>query len=174
MAKKPMTLDDLPTDGSQLALNPRYLQAMGWFQSAWAGVEANTDFAICKLLGVTNEQAHLILAGTMFGRKARLLVELATRSKHPKKAKIIQAFNAVRGGNKREVFAHGYIATDKDSVTFIERPGGDAKPRQHCFTLKEFEAHVVQFVAAGAKFHDVLEIDDQELDDFANAALSLE
>jgi hypothetical protein len=174
MAKESLTLDDLSAEGEALALNPRYLQLMGWFQSAWASIEVNTDFAICRFLGVTYEQAHLITAGMMFGRKARLLADLIAASDHPKKDAIIRAFNSVREGNKRNVFAHGYIATDKDSVTFIERTAGKAKAKQHHFTLQEFEAHVVKFVRAGERFHDVLEIGDQELEDFASAAWPLD
>lgn len=178
MAKNLPKLEDLKETAAELALNPNYLKAMGWFQSAWAAIEINTDYAICRFLNVTHEQAHLITSGQMFGRKSRLLADLIARSDHPKKQQILRAFNKVRGGNLRDVFAHGYIASDKDTVTFIERPpGGDFRANQHVFTLIEFEIHVAKIVQAGSEFCDVLEdaleMHDHELDDFANSALSL-
>jgi hypothetical protein len=174
MADKSLTLDDLEAFKSELALHPDYLKAMGWFQTAWAGVEVNTDFAICSLLKIPHEQGHLITAGMTFGPKANLLVALPKNSDHPKKEAISSAFSKVTNQNYRNVFAHGYIATDKDTVTFIFRQKGAAKPKTHRFTMDEFVAHVVKFVQAGEDFSDVL--DDalkrapDALDAFAHAA----
>jgi hypothetical protein len=160
------TDDDVPEEFTTLALNPKYLRAMGLFQSAWAGVEVNTDFAICKFLGVTYEQAHLITAGMMFGRKSELLVSLIKSSDESNKAAILSAFDKVRVGNKRNLFAHGYIATDRNTVTFIQRPAGKA----HEFTLEAFEEHVSTFATAGRAFTEILDIKDQELENFVHAA----
>jgi hypothetical protein len=161
--------------GKNLTTDSVYLQAMGFFQTSWSGVELSTDFAIYKFLRVTAEQSHLITSGMMFGRKARLLADLIKRSGHPNKQKILNAFNKVRGGNMRDVFAHGYISANKDTVVFLERSaGGDFKSKPHVFTIKEFLLHVGRFVRDGEAFAHSLEIDPAELRKFTDAAMNLE
>lgn len=156
-----------------MALNPDYLKAMGWFQTAWSALEVNTDFAICALLKVTHEHAHLITSGMTFGPKSQLLTALLKATDHSKRDAIANAFSKAVTGNLRNVFAHGYVATDKDSVTFIVRRKG-SKPKTYCFTIKEFVAQVEKFVQAGAEFsdvlHDAFSMDGGTLDEFARAA----
>jgi hypothetical protein len=138
MAKKRAKAEDLGPYKDAMALNPTYLRAMGLFQSAWAGIEVCTDLAIGRMLGVTYEQTHLITSGLMFGRRARLFVDLAKRSSLPKKASVLQHFNVIRGDSLRDVFAHGYISSDKNSITFMERPGGgEFRAKLHEFSKRE-------------------------------------
>jgi hypothetical protein len=147
---------------------------MGLFNGAWASFDLTTDYAIYKFLKVTPHQAHLITSGMMFGRKARLLADLIGRSDHPEKAKILGAFNKARGGNKRDVFAHGYIWSGPDTVKFIERSvSGEFKAVEHEFTLDELETHALNFILASQAFWDALGVTNDEAQAFANAALSL-
>lgn len=144
---------------------------MGLFQSSWAAIEVNTDFAIGRLLGVTYYQTHLITSGVMFGRRARLFVDLLKDSDWPKQSKLLAAFNIIRGSSLRDVFAHAYIASDGNTVTFIERPGGqEFRVKEHEFTLGGFIDHVNKVVKAGVSFHNELKIQQSELNAFANAA----
>lgn len=152
----------------------RFLIAMGHFFGAWALVELLTDYAIHKFLKVTPLQAHLITAGMMFGRKARLLADLIGRSDHERKSEILGAFNKLRWMSKRDIFAHSYVKADENIVTFIERnAGGEAKAIAHTFTLLEFATYVHDFCVAAQKFEHSLEADDLELTAFGDAALSL-
>lgn len=154
---------------------PEYLILMGGFQTGWASVELVTDFAIWKLLKVTREQAHLITSGMMFGRKARLLADLIGRSDLPNKAAVMTAFNKVRGKNLRDVFAHSYLGASRDGVVFLERKsGGEYKGVEHPFTLKEFEKHVYRVLAESSEFQAAIGVSGEELQAFAQAALSLD
>jgi hypothetical protein len=117
----------------------------------------------------------LITSGLMFGRKARLLVDLVRNSDDPKKDAILRPFNAIRGDAKRDIIAHGYIWSDANTVVFIERTGGgDYRTREYSFSLTEFGEHVKKFVKSAKEFYDAIGITQEEFDAFANAALSLE
>lgn len=156
-----------------MALQKKYLAAMGLFQSSWAAIEVNTDFAIGRMLGVTYYQTHLITSGVMFGRRSRLFVDLLKNSDCPNKPKILEAFNTIRGSSLRDVFAHAYIASGGDTVTFIERPGGhEFRVKHHEFTMDNFIAHVNKIVKAGVNLHNELKIQQSELDAFAHAAFN--
>ena len=158
-----------------LAFRDDYTQLMGTFQSMWGSVEIVTDYAICKFLKVTPEQAHLITSGIMFGRKAQLLANLIGTSDDPKKSQILGALNKVRGMSKRDIFAHSYVRSDKTTVTFLDRStGGEFKAKEHTFTLAEFRTYVTEFESAGEAFRIAVgAVSRPELDAFAKAALSL-
>jgi hypothetical protein len=158
-----------------LALNPHFAQLLGLFQVSWSTFDLVTDWAICKFLQIPAEQAHLITAGMLFGRKARLLADLIGKSDHQEKAKILGAFNKLRGNNKRDVFAHSYIRTSKKTITFVERStSGQYKTIEHTFTLEEFTNHVLGFVRTGREFHIALGVTPEDIQSFANASLSRE
>ncbi len=114
---------------------------LGLFHMAFSRLDIATDFAIGKFLSVTPEEAHLITAGMMFGRKARLLAGLISRSDHPRKAAILSEFNAIRGNNKREILLHGHIYQQNEedrTVSFIERSvSGEFKATVHTFGLRD-------------------------------------
>ncbi|RDV05132.1 hypothetical protein [Undibacter mobilis] len=157
-----------------LALRNEYTRLVGLFQGAWASLELTTDYAIGQFLNVTHEQCHLITAGMMFGRKSRLLADLIKRSDHPQKSKILEPFNKIRGMSKRDVFAHGYIRGDAESVTFLERAaGGEFKATEHTFTFMEFQIHVATIAKLATEFYEALGCTREQVSDFANAALSL-
>jgi hypothetical protein len=162
------------TDPKSLVFTREYAQLTGLFQGSWASLELITDYAIWKFFGVTAEQAHLITSGMMFGRKARLLVDLIRRSDHKDKDKILAPFNELRGMSLRDVFAHSYVKSDRDTVTYLERlPGGDFRAKEHVFTLSKFSLHVLKFISLSDAFYNALGVSRAEIEEFGNAALSL-
>jgi hypothetical protein len=164
-----------PETAKAIDMSDDYLIMRGLFQSAWACLELTTDYAIWKFLNVTPEQAHLITSGMMFGRKSRLLADLIGRSDHPNKSEILGRFNKIRGMSKRDVFVHGYVWSDENSVKFIDRQSGGAyRARTHTFTLQEFKDYVLEFAMAGGEFYLALGATRKELNDFGNAALTLD
>lgn len=109
----------------------------------------------------------------MFGKKCRLLADLIGRSDHPSKATILEAFNKVRAG-KRDVIAHSYVWSNSTSVKFIERQsGGEFKAIVHEFGMEEFTSYVVKYAADCTKFYNLLGVTIEEIEEFANAAFSL-
>lgn len=147
---------------------------MGLYQGNWAALELTTDYAIYQFLDVTAEQAHLITSGMMFGRKGRLLADLIGTSKHPKKAVLLGAFNKIRGVSKRDLFAHSYLRSDKNTVTFLERlSGGSFKAKEVTFTLDEFKVHALEFATACQNFYEALEVEYPKIDAFARSALKV-
>lgn len=163
-----------PSKRKTLRENNAFRRALGIFYTNWATLDLTVDYAIGEFLNVTAKEAHLITAGMMFGRKARLLADLIGRSAHPRKAEILGAFNQIRGVSKREVFAHGYIGASKDTVSFLERTaGGEFSAKEHVYTLAEFRAHTNEVSRVATAFSDALGVSDAELDGFATAALSL-
>ena len=131
------------------ALTDNYHKIMGLFNGTWATLDLATDYAIYKFLNVTPGQAHLITSGMMFGRKARLLADLIGHSDHPQKAQVLGAFNKVRGDNKRDIFAHSYIRSGDNLVTFVDRSSsGEFKATEHTFTMLELAKHVHDFTFA--------------------------
>src|ERR1700730_3783611 len=163
----------MPTTGP-LSFRDDYTQLMGRLQSQWAALEIITDYAIGKFLKVTDGQAHLITSGMMFGRKGRLLADLIAKSDHPRKAAILGAFNKLRGMSKRDMFAHSYLRSTKDTVTFLDRSvSGEFRAEEHTFTLEEFRAYVMDFEIAIGAFQASLGATRGQFEAFAKAALSL-
>jgi hypothetical protein len=157
-----------------VALTDDYHKAMGLFNGMWASLDLTTDYAIYKFLNVTPGQAHLITSGMMFGRKARLLADLIGHSNHPNKAQILGAFNKVRGGNMRDIFAHSYIRSGINSVTFVERStSNEFKATEHTFTMLALAQHVHDFAAGVEAFWTSLGVTKSEIEAFAMAAFSL-
>jgi hypothetical protein len=52
----------------------------GWFYAVWTATELNIDLTIGKLLKLSPEQTHALVAGMQFGRKAALLRSLLSKS----------------------------------------------------------------------------------------------
>jgi hypothetical protein len=164
-----------PTGPKQTAvLTDEYHKAMGLFNGTWASLDLTTDYAIYKFLNVTPGQAHLITSGMMFGRKARLLADLIGHSDHPRKAEILGAFNKVRGGNMRDVFAHSYVRSGDGRVTFVERTSSNEfRATEHTFTMLELVQHVHDFAVSVTAFWNSLGVTKPEIEAFAMAAFSL-
>jgi hypothetical protein len=155
-----------------LIFDPEFQRVLGQFHFIWNVVDLTTDYAICKFLNVTHEQAHIIVSGMMFGKKAKLLVDLVSRSADQKKAEILGAFNYLRNNGKRDAIVHSYIDSKKDTVTFISKnPSGKYKTESLTFTLKEFAAHVAELLIKGRVFHEALGVSNEEFNAFAEAAV---
>jgi hypothetical protein len=145
---------------------------LGIFHLNWAAIDLHTDFAIYKFLKVTSLQAHLITSGMMFGRKARLLVDLIRHSDAKNKSAILGPFNIIRASN-REMIAHSYFTSDAMSVVFLERSSANKfSVKEHRYSLPEFQAHVDKISAAAQAFVAAIDAPREEINDFVQTALS--
>lgn len=154
-----------------LALSDEYSKLLGIFHYNWSAIDIHVDFAIYKFLNVTPLQAHLITSGMMFGRKARLLVDLIKHGDHPKRTELLSAFGNITKAN-RDMIAHSWTRSDSRTVTFLERRlSGPFDAVEHEFSLKEFETLVWDVQAAGKQFRELLGANSAEMDEFAQAAL---
>lgn len=157
-----------------LARRDEFTTLFGMFHLLWLTLDLTTDYAICKFLKVTHEEGHLITSGMMFGRKARLLADLIGQSEHPNKSALLGSFNAIRGKSKRDIFAHGYLWSSPHEIRFIERSiSGPFKAIEHKFTFEEFQLHCLELASNSDAFYYALGATREELNAFANAALSL-
>jgi hypothetical protein len=157
-----------------LGLSREFLHFLGMFHAAFSSVDLLTDYAIGLFLKIPPEQTHIITAGMMYGPKARLLADLVSRSDHPNKAAILGPLNRLRGSNKRDIIAHGYQWSDEKHVKFVQRIGsGTFTAKEHNFTLTEFVRHVGSFVNDATAFFEALRVDQEEVNSFGAAALSL-
>jgi hypothetical protein len=147
---------------------------LGGFHLACSTLDKLVDFAIYKFLKVSDLQAHFVTSGMVFGRKARLLVDLIRTSDHPNKATIQRAFNEVRGATKREIITHGYLWSEPNQIKFMERSiSGKFNAIEHEYSPIEFTIHVLVLCVNIVSFYRSLDANDDEIDKFAKAALSL-
>ena len=100
-----------------LTHDPRFQQYLGSFFAGWANIELLTSYLIGKLLKITDEEAHVVTSGMMFGTKARLLRNLLYRSNHPNKAVLTGALNRIQNSSKRDAFAHSFIPVSYTHLT---------------------------------------------------------
>lgn len=160
-------------NSNALALDPRFLTALGFFHSAWVTGDLAVEFGIMKFLNVEPAVAHLITQGMMFGRKSQLLRQLVKRSSHPKKREILTALRKISEG-KRDAIAHGFLRSSAGSVTFHERTrGGELQVKELKFTLEEFVQHTFGVSNAFQSLNDAIGIEEREFEGFALAASSL-
>ena len=146
---------------------------LGLFHQNWAAIDLHTDFAIYKLLSITPLQAHLITSGMMFGRKARLLVDLVKHSSIKDKSQLLEPFNVISGA-KRDMKTHSYCSTNAIIVTFLERSASNTfRAKEISFTLNEFHEHVDKVTRAAESFIAAINASPEEILEFAGAALSL-
>ena len=130
---------NLPVDNKTLGVGGEFNVALDLFLGAWATFEMTTDFAIGKFLKTSHEQTHLLPAGMMFGKRARLLTDLVDRSDHPRKAQILGAFNKLCGMSKRDILVHFFRPPSQEQVHFLERSAdGRFATRSPSFTKSEF------------------------------------
>jgi hypothetical protein len=161
---------DTPADA--IAYSLEFQKWLGAFQFTWCAFDLTTDFAIGKFLKVTNEEAHLIVSGMTFGKKGKLLRELISRSSHPRKDVVRQAFNEASNSIDRDGIIHSYIESDAKTVSFISKnQSGTYKAKVKTFTLDEFRDAVELFVTKGDAFHRALGATPEEINEFAEAAL---
>src|SRR5262249_2400557 len=76
-----------------LLFRPDFVHELGWFFGAWSTFDMVTDFALGRFLNLPHQDTHLLTAGMVWGRKARLLVDLISRSSHPNKQSLLRALN---------------------------------------------------------------------------------
>jgi hypothetical protein len=147
---------------------------LGLFYINWTKNELLLDFAIGKFLGISAEQAHLITASIDFGRRAQWLRALVKVSEFPNKTALLTALNAIQNDSKRNIFAHSYLSGDEKHVWFVERiPFGEFSIRAYRFDADEFGRHVDNIAEHGVAFQNALQVPDDELDAFAQAALNM-
>jgi hypothetical protein len=162
-----------PVLPSPLGRGIPFNSTLGMFHQNWAAIDLYTDFAIYKFLKITPQQAHLIVSGMMFGRKARLLADLVHHTDLDNKSKIMGPFNIIRAA-KREIITHSYFKSDPINITFMERSvSGEFKAVEHNYTFEEFRLHVVSIADAVGEFVAALGPTQEEINDFVQAALSL-
>jgi len=154
------------------AHTPTFYAHLGRFYAVWLATETNIDFVIGRLLKITAEQTHALLAGMQFGRKAALLRSLLTKSDYPNAADLKGYLTLIRKQSLRNVFTHSLLFSDADSVTFVHRSSQDEYPAQgYKFTAEGFVRHVKEFVQLAHDFETALAIPHDELNRFAKAAL---
>ena len=72
-----------------------------------------------------------------FARKSALLRNLIYRSDDPKKKLLLRLIGKIQNESKRNVFAHAFIISGPNDVTFIDRSrGGDYAAKKHTFTVR--------------------------------------
>jgi len=156
------------------SITNEFRRALGAFHATWASVEITMDWAIGQFLKLPQEETHLITAGMEFGRKAVLLRALVARSDSKNKNEILQHLNWIQNESKRNAFAHSFMRSNKDVVTFVKRSGhGKFEIREHSFQPKEFDEHVNKFIEAAIGFEKELGATRKEIESFAQAATNL-
>lgn len=158
-----------------LVLSDEFQRLLGAFHVLWAQVDLAVDVGLSIFLRITDEETHLLTAGAEFGRKISLLRSLAARSDHKQRGTIISSLNVYQNKSYRDVFAHSYVG-DHDTeakVVFMYRPRGRPSYSEHTYSLEEFAAHVTALNKAYQEFVRALQIPADRLQEFANAAESL-
>ena len=160
----------VPALRRKLAFDERFLRDVGLFNGTWSAFDIISDYAVGQFLGLPHEITHLLTAGLEFHRKARLLRELIQRSDHTKKKDLLTALNVLQNEGKRNVFAHSFMRSRDDRVTFVERTRhGPLQAKEHHFTGPEFQAHVLKVVEAANTFQLALGVTSQHLEEFGAA-----
>jgi hypothetical protein len=157
------------------ANTPRFYSHLGWFHAAWTAMDLVVDLAICKLLKITPEQTHALVAGLEFGRKTALLRSLLSQSDYKNVAQLKGFITRISKESLRNVFSHSFIASDADSVAFIHRSSqGQYSAKGYQFTPDNFVAHTKAFVQLAEDLRKALGFSAKEIGDFAAAAIPKE
>jgi len=158
-----------------VATDHRFLLWLGYFHSMWASLELVLCYGIGKFLKMPDEQCHVVTSGMEFGRKITLLRNVVYRSDDPQKQQIIGVLGKIQNESKRNVFAHSFITSDNNTVTFVERSrGGDYKVTRHEFSLAEFYGHVESFGTHAETLTYLLVPKYEDFQRFADAAFNAE
>ena len=157
-----------------LGTQPKFTNLLGLFHGTFATVDLTVDWAIGKFLNIAPQETHILTGGLMFGPKARLLTDLVARSDNPKKSEILKPLNRIRGTSMRDIITHGYLWSDDNSVKFIHRKtSNEYKCVAHPFTFDDFADHVLKFVGDATDLYTALDINYDDINAFASAALSV-
>jgi len=162
-----------PLEPVTVTMTKAYNETLGMFHNNWAAIDLYTDFAIFKCLDITPQQAHMILSGMMWGKKAKLLADLLKTSANPWAMKILQALGAMQAA-KREIITHAYSASDVMHIYFLEKTpyAKEAKAKKHTYTLEEFCVHVSTVAKDAERFRNSLGASQDEINQFVDAAIS--
>jgi hypothetical protein len=159
-------------DEPKFGLSTEFQQLLATFYGMWAATDVLVDYTIGMLLELPDEDTHILLAGMEFGRKSRILADLLKRKGPKNKEQLLHSLSTMRN-SKRDLFVHSWIKSDEHSVTFLSRSkGGDYRATEEKFVNIRFRMHVKGFLEAAQKFQDALEISDERMFAFADAALS--
>jgi hypothetical protein len=151
---------------------PDFHRTLGIFHGMWMMFDVTLDYSIGMFLKCAPIETHILLAGMEFGRKLRLVVELAKRSEHPKKSILVESVRKLQTA-KREIITHSYIASNEENITFVNRGrGGEFKTTRTEFTMEQFSDHVRDMVEATQKYQRALGATMGDLLAFAIASFS--
>jgi len=151
------------------AFPPNFHHVLGQFHSMWMMFDVTLDFAIKKLLGINNQQAHILCTGMEFGKKLRLVSELLKRGDVANGQELASAVKILQSA-RRDALTHGYIASNSTHVTFIYRNRGTYSVDKVEFSIDEFEEHVAKMVKATIQFQKAIAPDVNQLGEFAISA----
>jgi hypothetical protein len=172
-------IDATSTNRRPFANTDEFYIALGLFFAAWSRSELAIDCAIWKARGTeTEEEAHERSARMTFSDKCTQLRTLIDGGKfgHADKVKIL--LEQIEHHSGRNVFAHSFLASDQDSVSFIYRPRPHGKSRKYEPTLykatpEQFIKHVQNFVQLSFDFEQAAGLSDREVRAFAARAIPL-
>jgi hypothetical protein len=160
-----------PDPSKELVFHRDFVWFLGAFNATWASLELISSYGIYKFLKITAEETHILTSGMEFGRKLTLLRNLVYRSNDHKKKDIIRLVSKIQNESKRNVFAHSFIISGPDTVTFVERSrGGDYAVTRHTYSLKSWADHCCAVARYASQLEQSLGVDKSELHSFAQAA----
>lgn len=165
----------MPNKSKPFSNTDRFYGHFGWFYATWTAMELDVDLAICKILKITPEQTHALVAGLHFGPKAALLRSLLPTSDYKNVPELKGFLTRLTKESLRNVFTHSFIASDEHTVTFIHRQNQTVySSTGYKFKADDFVAHIKAFVELAYKFEQALGFSDKERGDFAAAAIKEE
>jgi len=163
-------------DAKPFANTKEFCAALGWFYAIWSSTELNIDCIIGKLKGTPPEQTHALLAGLKFSGKLKLLRSLLSESGLPNVAELNEFLERIENDTLRNTFAHSFLASDPDSVTFVHRKldGNKYSCIGYRFAAGGFFTHVQNFAELSHDFEKALGFSRKEIGEFASWAIKEE
>jgi hypothetical protein len=125
-----------------------FYHKLGLFYFAWSRTDLVIDCAVWKASEPAPE-VHEQIAPMNFARKCKHFRSLLPTSKFKDIEKVEKLLTRIPDHSMRNVFAHSFLASDIDSVTFIDRwqqGGGPYRVDWHPFTRDQFLNHVEDFI----------------------------
>jgi hypothetical protein len=135
------------------AFPPSFHEILGKFHGLWLMFDVHVDYSIGKFLRLTPDETHLLVSGTTFGQKLRLLHELIKRSDHQKKQSLLANIKILQSSN-RDNITHAYIKSNRTNVTFMYRARGQYKSGELAFHIDEFSEHVAKMADATIQYQN--------------------
>ena len=149
---------------------PGFFEDLGTFHAVWQGLDVVMDFAIGHSEGLSpTETLSQLGAGRSFQSKLGKLRRLIEQSQHPEKSGLMRLMSDLFAAKRNEI-THSYLDTEEDEVKFVYPGSESAKPCTLSFREREFTHHVAEFVECANRFQEVLNLDRQALDRFAEDA----